>query len=59
MTRPCWATLELAGVTHCCDVPAPHSGMTHYSEAAQAIWISDGEARRHRNTPAKKKADTR
>lgn len=45
--RPCRAALNVEGEGYACDYDAPHPGLAHANQAAQAVWCSDGEARRH------------
>lgn len=46
-TRRCRAVLNIAGAHYRCEVEAPHPGIAHDNQEAQAIWCSDGEARKY------------
>jgi len=48
--RACKATIRINGYNYLCDYGAPHPGIGHQNETAQAVWCSDGEARKHQGT---------
>jgi len=41
----CKAAVTVAGAHYVCEMEGPHPGWAHMSEAAQAVWCSDDEAR--------------
>ncbi len=43
----CKAALNIAGQHFDCEFGAPHPGLAHANKRAEAIWCSDGEARRY------------
>lgn len=42
----CKAVVNIHGEHFACDTEAPHSGLAHTNQQAQALWCSDGEAKR-------------
>jgi hypothetical protein len=46
-SKQCRAVLNVKGEHFQCDMEAPHSGWAHGNKDAEAIWCSDGEARRY------------
>ena len=43
----CRAVLNVKGEHFTCEMEAPHPGLAHANRKAEAIWCSDGEARKH------------
>ena len=44
----CKAALNIAGAHYGCDVDhSVNSGLAHANSEAQAVWCSDGEAKRY------------
>lgn len=45
--RECKAALRVGENYYACEITHPHRGKTHVNEEADAVWCSDGEARRY------------
>jgi len=45
--RACKAVLRINNTNYSCDLNAPHPGTAHHNDTANAVWCSDGEARKH------------
>lgn len=43
----CKAALNIAGAPYVCDLESPHPSLAHINREAQAVWCSDGEAKRY------------
>lgn len=43
----CKAAVNIAGAGYTCELDAPHPGLAHANQGAQALWCSHGEARKH------------
>jgi hypothetical protein len=46
----CKAVLRIGQTQYYCEMESPHPGLAHANEEVDALWISDGEARRYKPT---------
>ena len=51
--RACKAVIRIVDTNYGCDLDAPHPGIAHHNDTAQAVWVSDGEARKHQQQKAR------
>lgn len=43
----CKAVVNIVGEHFECELESPHDGLAHTNKAAQALWCSDDEAKKH------------